>query len=78
MTKHPKLRIQQIIVRPMLVWDDGDELTPGPELQPITLTLSQMDDFVKKLPLQVAALEDQSLNASSTSDENDSNQERKA
>ena len=78
MTKHPKLRIQQIIVRPMLVWDDGEELSPGPELQPIPLSLSQMEDFMKKLPLQVAALEEQSLNESLTNDKNDLSQQRKA
>lgn len=52
-----KLRIAHLIVQPVLVWDDGEELTPGPELGQIAIPLSRMSDFTGSLPSEVAALE---------------------
>jgi len=52
----PRLRIQSIIVTPVLVWDDGEELTPGPELGQISLTLSNIQMFAETLPAEVDAL----------------------
>ncbi|POH63969.1 hypothetical protein C3B59_10525 [Cryobacterium zongtaii] len=52
----PRLRIQSVIVTPVLVWDDGEELTPGPELGQISLTLSNLPMFAEGLPAEVAAL----------------------
>ncbi|MFZ4894243.1 hypothetical protein ACL9RL_07325 [Plantibacter sp. Mn2098] len=52
-----RLRVQGIIVQPVLVWDDGEE--PGPDIQPCSLALSQAASFVLALPGEVAALEQQ-------------------
>jgi hypothetical protein len=51
-----KLRIAHLEVRPVLVWDDGDELTPGPELGQIVIPLSRLAGFAGSLPGEVAAL----------------------
>lgn len=52
-----RLRIQAIIVQAVLVYDDGDELTPGPQVNSITLPLSKVADYIAKLPAEVAALD---------------------
>lgn len=51
------LRISHLIVQAVLVNDDGEELSPGPELQPIRLARSQVASFIDGLPAEVAALE---------------------
>lgn len=56
-----KLRISHVIVQPVLVWDDGEELTPGPELGQIAVTLSKVAPFVGGLPAEVAALQEKLL-----------------
>lgn len=56
-TEAPRLRISHLVVVPVLVWDDGAELTPGPEASPNQLALSQIADFVAALPAQVAELQ---------------------
>lgn len=52
-----KLRIAHIIVQPVLVWDDGEELTSGPELGQIAVPLSKLGEFAGSLPAEVAALQ---------------------
>jgi len=54
-----RLRIQHLIVHTVLSWDDGAELTPGPEVKPVMLSLGQIADFASKLPAEVAALQAQ-------------------
>jgi hypothetical protein len=51
-----RLRIAHLVVQPVLVWDDGAELTPGPELGSITLPLSALSDFAATLPAKVVEL----------------------
>jgi len=51
-----RLRIQSIILTPVLVWDDGEELSPGPELGQISVPLSKLGEFAAGLPAEVAAL----------------------
>ena len=53
-----KLRIAHLVVQPVLVWDDGEELTPGPELGQISIPLSKLADFAGSLPAEVAALDE--------------------
>lgn len=62
MTPHGKLRVLQVVVQPLLVWDDGSELVPGPEVQPLTVPLSKLAEIAHTIPEQVATLEAQ-LNA---------------
>jgi hypothetical protein len=60
-----RLRVLHVQVLPVLVWDDGEEITPGPETQPMVVPLAQlhtvpdavrisMDQYLK----QQAALEE--------------------
>jgi hypothetical protein len=51
-----KLRISHMVVQAVLVWDDGEELTPGPDVQPISLPLSQLGAFAETVPAEIAAL----------------------
>ena len=51
-----RLRIQGLVVNVSLVWDDGEEMTPGPQLQPVALAPSQVAEFMAQLPEQVEAL----------------------
>lgn len=51
-----RLRIAHLIVQPVLVWDDGEELSPGPAAQPLTVPLSQLAALADRLPVEVAAL----------------------
>jgi hypothetical protein len=52
-----KLRIANLVIQPVLVWDDGEELTPGPELGQVAVTLSKLGHFAENLPAEVASLE---------------------
>ena len=61
-----RLRIQSLLVTPVLVWDDGEELTPGPELGQISLPLSRLGEFAGSLPAEVAALEAKLLHDNSS------------
>lgn len=54
-----RLRIARIIVQPILVWDDGEELTDGPIVDPVQLPLSAVPGFIDSLPEQVAEIEEQ-------------------
>lgn len=51
-----KLRVLHTVVQPVLVWDDGTDLTPGPAIDPVTLTLTALAEFVANLPEQIANL----------------------
>jgi hypothetical protein len=62
-----KLRISHVTVQAVLVWDDGEELSPGPEVKPVTLPLSQVPHFAQVLPAEVAQVAEQ-LNAQPESD----------
>lgn len=51
-----RLRIAHLVVQPVLVWDDAEEMEPGPTLNPVTLPLSKVAHLVETLPAEVAAL----------------------
>lgn len=57
-----KLRIGFIKVQPVLFWDSGEDLSPGPELNLITIPLSKMGQFIDSLPDEVLSIEQQLLN----------------
>lgn len=52
-----RLRVLHVVIQAQLVWDDGDELTPGPQPQPISLPPSGVAAFLDALPGEVARLE---------------------
>lgn len=59
MTVIKRLRVSHVIVQPVLVWDDGDELEAGPQLNAIQLPASGLAAFAAQLPNQVAELAEQ-------------------
>lgn len=51
-----RLRIAHIIVQPVLVYDDGEEMTPGPVIDAAQLPVSKLASYAVRLPEQVAEL----------------------
>jgi hypothetical protein len=54
-----RLRIAYVAVQPALVWDDGDQLVPGPEVQTVRLPLMHARQMLNELPDKVADLAEQ-------------------
>jgi hypothetical protein len=54
-----RLRVLHVIVQPVLVWDDGEELEAGPQIAPASLPLPQLNALADRLRAEVAALEAQ-------------------
>lgn len=59
-----RLRLQHFLVQPVVVWDDGSELTPGPPVQPQPLTLAGLRDLADTWPEKLAELEQHARSAS--------------
>lgn len=57
-----KLRILHVTVQPVLVWDDGETLSPGPDAQSMNLPTGQVKEFIDGLHSQVKELEYKMLN----------------
>jgi hypothetical protein len=53
-----RLRIAHLIVQPVLVWDDGNDLAPGPDAAPIKVALSALPDMPARLLAEAAQVED--------------------
>lgn len=54
-----RLRLAYVAVQPVVVWDDGEQLTPGPEVTVLRLPLGQARQMLDELPAQVEALAEQ-------------------
>lgn len=50
-----RLRVLHVIVQPVLVWDDGDEMAPGPEVPAQALSLSKVGAMLDGLPAEIEA-----------------------
>lgn len=59
-----RLRISHVAVQPVLVWDDGEELSPGPQISPVTVPLSGLAGLAETLPVEVAALTEKLVSSS--------------
>ena len=57
-----KLRVSHVLVQPILIWDDGEELTPGPQAQPAQLPLSALAGLADQLRKEIAEQEAQLRN----------------
>lgn len=57
-----KLRVSHVLVQPILTWDDGEELTPGPQAQPVQLPLSALAGLADQIRKEIAEQEAQLLN----------------
>ena len=55
-----RTRLAHLVIQPVLVLDDGEELMPGPQLEAAPVTISQLEDYVAKLR---AFIEDQNSQA---------------
>lgn len=44
-----KLRVLHVIVQPVLVYDDGNELYPGPAVQPVQIRLSELSSIEEEI-----------------------------
>jgi hypothetical protein len=52
-----RLRVVHVIVKPVLVWDNGEELTAGPEVEASALPLSALAQYAEKLPADLEVTE---------------------
>lgn len=51
-----RLRVAHVIIQPVLVWDDGEELAPGPPVQPQTVPLTEVSaENLRKAVADLAA-----------------------
>lgn len=51
-----RLRILHVAVQPILVWDDGDELAPGPGIDAVILPVSKLAGWAASLPAELTKL----------------------
>lgn len=51
-----RLRIAHLIVQPVLVYDDGDELTPGPQAAPKPVALTDLSALADTLRAEIAEM----------------------
>ncbi len=58
-----RLRISHLVVTPVLVWDDGEELTPGPDAHPKAVPLTGLAAMADLLRAEVAQLNAQAADA---------------
>jgi hypothetical protein len=45
-----RLRLSHVLVTPVLLWDDGENLSPGPDVAPVAATLESLPELAKRLP----------------------------
>lgn len=56
------LRLLTLRVQPVLVYDDGTEFKPGPELPATELSLSEVGDYLASLTLEIKSANDTETN----------------
>lgn len=49
-----QLRISHVVVKPVVVWDDGEELSPGPDIQPVSVPVSALAGLAERFPAELA------------------------
>lgn len=55
-----KLRVLHVIVKPVLVWDDGEELTPfEQEMGAVPVSVAELVNMGEQLKAEVAQLNEQ-------------------
>lgn len=52
-----RLRVSHVVVQTVLVWDDGDELAPGPAVEPVSVPLSALPGLAQQIAAEVAQVE---------------------
>lgn len=54
-----KARVLHVIVQPILVMDDGEELSPGPQFKPVIVRLAELDTIRAEIAEAVEAMNTQ-------------------
>lgn len=54
-----RLRVSHYVVQPVLVWDDGRELAPGPRVDAVALSTTDLLELPGRMPTELMALEAQ-------------------
>lgn len=49
-----RLRVAHLVIQPVLVWDDGENLAPGPEAEATAVPLVAVGAFCDDLLAQIA------------------------
>lgn len=53
-----RLKVLQLVVQPHLIWvDDDDEYEPGPQVQPVIVSLKKLSDLAEQITIDVARVE---------------------
>ena len=55
-----RLRVAHVVVQPVLVWDDGENLAPGPQCNPIQVSLADLPGLPEKFLADLAQAEEAS------------------
>lgn len=56
-----RLRIAHLTVQAVLVWDDGDDLAPGPTTDPMVVAVADLPAVAENLRAELPALEERLL-----------------
>lgn len=60
-----RLRVAGLVVTPILLWDDGETLSAGPQVQPIKVEPADLDVWPATFRTQLARLEAEILETDS-------------
>lgn len=52
-----KARVLHVIVQPVIVMDDGEELSPGPQVKPVIVKLSELPTIGAEILAAVAEMQ---------------------
>lgn len=63
-----RLRVSHVIVRPVLLWDDGEDLTPGPETHAMVVTLAGLAGAERTIREAIAEFEQKAAQAPKTAE----------
>lgn len=55
----PRLRLQHVILQPVFVIDDGEELHRGPQVAPVSLPLSRIAEWAAAMPAEIDRLREE-------------------
>lgn len=54
MSGQKRLRVAHLVIQPILVWDDGEHLEPGPPAEPVNVAFRDLEEFGAHLLAELA------------------------
>ena len=51
-----RLRLLHVLFQPVVVWDDGESIEPGPVLEVKALSLAEFEEAAARIPAELEAL----------------------